>query len=377
MIRLSFLLLFLAFATTLPAQRKKLEQAATYERAGMLKEAYERYEMLYKGKARNVAAHVGMGRCAQGILDRMQLEASGSFLLNDLSLGERQHAQALSYKQEMERKGLELQWDQMLAIRRREAQQHEAQRLYQEAEMSFRADRFAEAEELCLASLALDSEAREVQYLLRISRLEPIYRQGLRAMDLGLWRDAYKAFVRVNARDTGYKESWELQTKAEERARVIIAYIPLYNSCLYSNGFGMVGDGQLENRLAASVKQALLDLKDPLLVLVDRDNTDELLAEQERQLSGIYDDRFVVEAGKLMGARYVLTAKLLRYDEIIRRDVEVQMQLLDGESGRIYLSEIIRVNKQEIARGNTRSQLLERAAKRIAQRVAEFDPYSR
>src|SRR5690606_29488738 len=156
---------FLAFATTLPAQRKKLEQAATYERAGMLKEAFDRYELLYKGKARNVAALVGMRRCAQGILDRMQLEATGSFLLNDLSLGERQHAQALVYRQEMERKGLELQWDQMLDIRRREAQQHEARRLYTEAEIAFRADRFAEAEELCMASLTLDSEAKEVQYL--------------------------------------------------------------------------------------------------------------------------------------------------------------------------------------------------------------------
>lgn len=376
MIRLPLLLLFLAIATTLPAQRKKLEQAATYERAGMLKEAFDRYELLYKGKARNVAAHVGMRRCAQGILDRMQLEASGSFLLNDLSLGERQHAQAIAYRQEMERKGLELQWDQMLDIRRREAQQHEARRLYTEAEIAFRADRFTEAEELCMASLTLDSEATEVQYLLRISRLEPIYRQGVRAMELGLWRDGYKAFARVNARDTGYKDSWALQAQAEERARVIMAYIPLYNSGLYTNGFGLIGDGKLENWLAANVKQSLLDLKDPLLILVDRDNTEELLAEQKRQLSGIYDDRYVVEAGKLIGARYVLTAKLLRYDEIIRRDVEVQMQLLDGESGRIYLSEIIRVNKQEIARGNTRSQLLERAAKRIAQRVSDFDPFS-
>lgn len=377
MIRFPFLLIFLALATTLPAQRKKLEQAATYERAGMLKEAFDRYELLYKGKARNVAAHVGMGRCAQGILDRMQLEASGSFLLNDLALGERQYAQALAYKQEMDRKGLELQWDQMMAIRRREAQRHEAERLYQEAETAFRSDRFAEAEELSKASLALDGDRKEVEYLVKISRLEPIYRQGLRAMELGLWRDAYKAFVRVNARDTGYKESWELQAQAEERARVIIAYIPLFNAGLYSNGFGIIGDGQLENRLAASVKQSLLDLKDPLLVLIDRDNTDELLAEQQRQLSGIYDDRYVVEAGKLMGARYVLTARLLRYDEILRREVEVQVQLLDGENGRIHLSEIVRVNKQEITRGNTRSQLLERAAKRIAQRLADFDPFAR
>lgn len=377
MIRTSLLLIFLALATALPAQRKKLELAATYERAGMLQEAFERYEMLYKGKARNVTAHVGMGRCAQGIFDRMQLDASGSFLLNDLALGERQHNAAAAYKQEMDRKGLELQWDPMLEMRRRDARNHEAQRLYQEAELAFRADRFAEAEEMAIASLALEGDRKEVEYLLRISRLEPIYRQGVRAIELGLWRDAYKAFDRVSVRDTGYKDVWNLRAKAEEQARVIIAYVPLYNAGLYGSSLGLIGDGQLEARLAASVKQAILKQKDPLLVLVDRDNTEELLAEQQRQMSGIFDDRYVVEAGKLIGARYVLTARLLRYDEIIRREVEVQMQLLDGENGRIHLSEVVRVNKQEIARGNTRNQLLERAAKRIADRVSGFDPYAR
>jgi hypothetical protein len=69
--------------------------------------------------------------------------------------------------------------------------------------------------------------------------------------------------------------------------------------------------------------------------------------------------------------------RILRYDEILRRDIEVQMQLLDAENGRIHLSEIVKVNKQEIGKGNTRSQLLDRAAKRMARLVADFDPYKR
>jgi len=181
----------------------------------------------------------------------------------------------------------------------------------------------------------------------------------------------------VTDRDAGYKDAWTLQEQTKSEAQVILAYVPLFERSLYNGAIGLVGQGQLESQLSASTKQAILDLRDPLYVLVDRDNTAQLLAEQERQMSGVYDDRYVVEAGKLIGARYVLTARILRYDEVLKREIEVQMQLLDAENGRIHVSEIVRVNRQELARGNTRSQLLDRTAKRMAQRVAQFDPYKR
>jgi hypothetical protein len=73
----------------------------------------------------------------------------------------------------------------------------------------------------------------------------------------------------------------------------------------------------------------------------------------------------------------VLTAKLLRFDDVLFKQCEVQMQLIDTETGRIHASEIIRVNKQEIGKGAPRAQLLEKAAKRIAARVGAFDPAKR
>lgn len=375
--RLLLFLSFLLLTTVAFAQRKKLEQAATYERAGMLREAFDRYEKLYKGKARNVEAHVGMQRTAQGLLDRIQQETSGFYLLNEYAAGEQKRQEANQFKQAMERKGLQLQWDPILQQRRREAQLHEANKLYEQADAAFRADRFSEAEELVLKSLGLNGDRKEATYLLKLTQLEPMYRQGKRAMELGLWRDAFRAFKRVTDRDAAYKDAWSLQDQAKANAQVILAYVPLFNKGLYGNGISLAGEGQLEAQLAATVKQSILDLKEPLLILVDRDNTEQLLAEQQRQMSGVYDDRYVVDAGKLLGARYVLTAKVLRYDELLRREIEVQVQLLDAENGRIHVSEIVRVNKQEIGRGNTRSQLMERAAKRMAQRILAFDPHTR
>lgn len=373
------LLLFasLLLATAVLGQRKQLEKAASYEQAGMLQEAFTRYEAIHKGKPKRVEAHLGMKRCAQGLFDRMQQDASGLYLLNDLDAGDRKRSEAILYKQQMDRKGLELQVDALLDMRRRDAQLYRANTLYEQADAAYRADRFADAEELAQRSLKLNAERKEAEYLLKLAQLEPLYRQGKRAMDLELWRDAFQAFKRVTDRDAGYRDSWALLSAVRERAVLVVAYVPLFNKSVYSTNLSLSGEGQIEAQLAASTKQAILDLKSPLIMLVDRDNTDQLLAEQQRQLSGVFDDRYVVDAGKLIGARYVLTSKILRYDEILRRDVEVQMQLLDAENGRIHLSEIVKVNKQEIGRGNTRAQLLERAAKRMAMRLAEYDPHGR
>lgn len=375
----SILLLLLSLlAVHAAAQRKQLEKAAAYESAGMLMEAFDRYERIHTRKKQgSVEAHTGMKRTAQGLFDRMQADATGLYFADDLDGGERKRQEAAVYKQRMDRKGLDLRWDPLLEVRRRDAQRSAAGRLYERADAAFRADRFAEAEEFATRSAQLDPERKDAEYLLKLAQLEPLYRQGQRAMELELWRDAFRAFKRVTDRDAGYKDAWRLQAQAREKAEIVLAIVPIFNANLYLANPGLIRAGLIESHLAAAFKQSVLDTREPLIVLVDRDNMDQLLAEQQRQMSGVYDDRYVVEAGKLIGARYVVTGKILRYDEILRREIEVQMQLLDAESGRIHLSEIVRVNKDEIARGNTRSQLLDRAAKRMAARVAQFDPHKR
>ena len=371
------LLLSLLTATGLLAQRRQLEKAAAYEQAGAWQEAFDRYAEIRQRRPRSVEAHVGMTRNAQLIFDRMQQEASAMYLVNDYDTGETKRREAIAYRSRMVALDLDLQLDPMLEVRRREARTLEADRLYGEAETAYRADRFAEAEQLVTKSLVLEGERNEAAYLLILTQLEPLYRQGVRASELGLWRDAFRAFKRVTDRDAGYRDAWARLAEARDKAQVVLSYVPLFDRAMYGSSLALGPQGQLEGQLAALSKQAILDLNEPLIMLVDRDNTTQLLAEQQRNMTGLFDDRYVVEAGKLIGARYVLTARILRYDEVIKREIEVQMQLLDAENGRIHISEIIRVDRQQLAKGNTRSQLLGRVSARMARRVAEFDPHQR
>lgn len=355
--------------------RKQMERAMAYEKEGMLDQAHDSYAALYARRPREVQAHIGMKRTAQALFDRMQDRASAAYLMRDLAAGDNARNEAAIYKSAMDRRGFDLQWDPALDGKRIKALHAEADRLFAAAEAAYRADRFSEAEDLSAQCTRLDPERRDAEHLNKLARLEPTYREAVRAQELGLWREAYRKFEQVTRQDAAHKDSMARLNACREKAAYTLAYVPLHNRALFANAMGMAGTSlQIEAQLAANVKQEVLGLGDPLIVLVDRDNTDQLLAEQQRQMSGVYDDRYVAEAGKLLGARHVLTAKILRYDDVLRKEIEVQVQLLDAETGRIHMAEIVRVNKQEITRGAPRAQLLERAAKRAALKLAEFDP---
>ncbi|MCB0769045.1 MAG: hypothetical protein KDC00_01410 [Flavobacteriales bacterium] len=367
------LLLLLPLLLACGSKRRQMELALRYEQEGMVQEAFSGYASLYERKPKEIEAHLGMKRTAQLLLDRKLSEASGQYLRNELQNGDRLRAQAVLFKQDMDRHGLELLWDGTLDDFRREAQHHEARKMFEEAKDAFRDQRYTTAQDLADAAFELDPQLKEAGHLSQLSQLEPRYQQGVRAAELGLWREAYRSFRWVADRDIGYKDAWQRMEGSMAKASYTLAYVPLFNELLYTaqlNG----GAGQLEYQLSANVKQEVMDLKDPLIMLLDRDHTDELLAEQQRSMSGVYDDRYVAEAGKLLGARFVLTGRILRFDDVLSKQIEVQMQVIDAENGRIRLAEVIRVNKQEIARGAPRAQLLERAAKRMAQRLADFDP---
>jgi len=129
--------------------------------------------------------------------------------------------------------------------------------------------------ELARRCLKFNPERTDPEYVAKLSVIEPLYRQGRRDMELGLWRDGYRTFARVTDRNAGHKDAWTLQELCMEQAQLVIAYVRLYNGSIYTNEFNTVlGGTSVEAQLAATIKEAILHVNDALIVLVDRD-TDE------------------------------------------------------------------------------------------------------
>ncbi len=70
---------------------------------------------------------------------------------------------------------------------------------------------------------------------------------------------------------------------------------------------------EVEKEMGALVVQSLLENKDPFLVLLDRDYTSKLLDEQKLGMSGLYDEKTLIQAGKLIGAKYILLGEITEY----------------------------------------------------------------
>ncbi|WKZ67045.1 MAG: hypothetical protein QY325_03745 [Flavobacteriales bacterium] len=375
--RCAGLLLIILALTGCAGTRKQLEHAAALEKEGLLSQAMEEYLTIRAQRPREMQALAGAQRTAQGLFNRLQDKALAAYRLGDLSAGDATRDEAERYRTDLRNRGLHVEWDALFEMQRKEAIRQEAARLFTEAEASFRNGRYGEAEDLAARSARLDPERRDAQHLMTLARVEPIYQEGARAQALGIWREAYRRFDRVVAMDAAHKDALERREQCRQKASYTLSYLPILNPGLYMELLSLTKSSSLESQLAANVKAAILDLKDPFALLVDRDHTEAILAEQRRQMNGSFDEQGAVKAGRLLGARFVLTGRILRYDDVLSRNLELQMQLIETETGRIHASEVIRVGKDDLERGPARPQLVGIAARRIAERVQGFDPTAR
>lgn len=355
------------------AAQRGLREGAALESAGRIAEAKAAYAEVWERKPGNTQAREGFKRMAQVELNDLMNGAKMSYRASGLKEGDPQRQRALDFRRTIVAMGIDLKWDAEVDAVREETRLREAEALFQIASEAFREDRFQQAIELAKQCLQLDPKHREAGHLIRMSEAEPLYREAQQAEQLGLWRKAHERYASVARLDAAHKDVMLRLEHCKRMARYTLAYLPVQQSRSKRTILGFeIGSGPVDQELAALVQHELLALKDPFLQLVDRGSTEVILAEQRRQMSGPFSEQ-VAEAGKLLGARYILTGRVLKYDDLLKRDLEVQVQVIDAETGRIHLSEVARASKSDVAREGT-ARLTDVVARRIAALLKGFDP---
>lgn len=355
------------------AAKRGLHEGAMLEQNGRIAEAKAAYAAVWERKPKNTVAKEGYTRMAQRELTDLMGAAIMSYRVGGLKEGDAQRQSALSFRRMIIDKGIDLRWDPNVDAAREDAKLREADALYLLASDAFREDRFGHTIELARQSLQLNPKHAEAPHLIRMAEAEPIYREGQQAEQLGLWRKAYERYEAVARLDAAHKDVMLRIEHCRRMARYTVAYLPVQEPRAKRTIMGFeVGSGPVDQELATLVQRELLALKDPFLQLIDRGSTDVILAEQRRQMSGPFNDQ-VAEAGKLLGARYILTGRVLKYDDLLKRDLEVQVQLIDAETGRIHLSEVARAAKPDMVREGA-AKLADVVARRIAELLKGFDP---
>jgi len=143
-----------------------------------------------------------------------------------------------------------------------------------------------------------------LDYLESLCVLYPNYYLATKSMDEGRLRDAYKALKRIEAIDPSFKDSKKMLESCLKQGRITVAYVAVDRESV---------NNDVEKEMGAHVMQSLLDNKDPFLTLLDRDYTSKLLEEQKLGMSGLYDEKTLIQAGKLVGAQYILLGEIIEY----------------------------------------------------------------
>jgi len=156
---------------------------------------------------------------------------------------------------------------------------------------------------------------KDVQSLQGTSVLEPKYRRALEEMQNGDYRRAYFVFEEI-LKKSAYKESSANKKECLKKGSFVLA-IPPFEDYRH-NGAGA--------KLQAYSLDAMVGLQNPFLRIVDRQNLNEILAEQNFSLSGMIDENTAVEVGNLIGAQAILMGRLIDHREESGSLTRVQMR---------------------------------------------------
>jgi tetratricopeptide (TPR) repeat protein len=133
---------------------------------------------------------------------------------------------------------------------------------------------------------------------------EEEYVRGMDAYNASRWREAYKHFTRVEEIDASYKNTYTLKKQSVEKGSIAVGFFPFRNA---TNAIG--AEQQVYAFLLRSISK-----KDPFVKVIDRESLEKLLNEQKLSVSGIVDEKTAINAGKIIGLKTFIMARLVTAD---------------------------------------------------------------
>lgn len=301
-------LLYIAFGVSVTitgcnSSRALTKKAVKLEAAGMTAEAAEKYYWALRKKNTNVDAQIGLKQAGQFVLNKHLNEFVTAKNFGEKSTAVSKYQDAVAYYNKVKRIGVSLQFPAQYEADYAEVKMSYLDDLYAEATGYLEDENYNYAQSVFKKITNLDQNYRDASELQNIAYVEPLYRQGIQALQSERYRTAYHAFERILYR-MNYKDVVELENEALIEGSFPIAILP------FENGTTTTG---VNATISAYALTALSEIDDPFLKIVDRDNLQMILHEQQLGMSGIYNEQSALNVGELTGAKAILTGTVLTY----------------------------------------------------------------
>jgi hypothetical protein len=301
-----YLLALIFLLATQACQNSKhyTKLAQKQEAAGLNKEASESYYTALWKKRANIDAQIGMKKTGQTVLNAMLSDFSQKSNFGNKREAVYSFISAREYQAKIKGIGVELTIPEFYLGDFDKVKKSFMNDLYEQGTKLLEENKFTDAEVSFNEISRLDPNFKDAGELKDIAYLEPIYQKGVTELDAKHYRAAYNSFIKVEERKLGYKESAELKKNCIDKGRYTIALLP------FTNATNMQGS---DNKATAYILNALSQINDPFLQVIDRENLNNILAEQRIQMSGIFSESNAVEIGKISGAKALITGTVLNH----------------------------------------------------------------
>lgn len=298
-ILLGLLVIFAVLGTSC-ASKKYAKKGAKYEAAGMYEMAAEMYFKSLQANTDNIDARIGLKKNGQRLLDQKVIAVHNAYDASDDKKTVYSFLDAQGYKDMVARLGVELTMSERTPDLFKEAKARYVEKIYNEAQLLLDDEKFKQSEELLAEVKRLEPNYGNTDEMMKVSKSEPIYRQGKEFLNTGMYRKSYSCFDQILKTQGSYKDSKELRDEALNKGMITITFGNIENKTRFEDVSSIV---------ESKVKSAVNSLNNPFVKVIDKQNTNQLIEEQQRGVNQGFD----IQVGKILAAKALFTGSVMKF----------------------------------------------------------------
>ncbi len=300
-LRISILILLWLYSCTGTKQYTK--KGDKLQEAGMYEQAADMYYTALIRKPTNVDAQIGLKKNGQRVLDDKTSLFFKNHNLENHKEAVNNYKDAKEYYNKIRSVNVQLDFPEHYETYYTKSKNIYIDQLYVQANTLLNEQKFQEAEPILATILNLEPGYKDVADLKTIATVEPLYEKAVKTMNDGDFKTAFYTFEKITTYRKNYKQTDEYKAICLEKATFSLGLFPITN--------------KTNQPLAESEKvyayliTELVNARNPLLKIVDRNNIQKILDEQKIGMSGVVNESTAVGTGKLIGVKAVLLCQLI------------------------------------------------------------------
>lgn len=302
----SFVLLGALILMSCSVNSQSIKQAKGLEQSGNFRDAATAYHQFLFRKPSHKDARAGLQRTGQRVVDDLLGVFWVKYNLEEYGAAIKAYQDARDFERQIAAMQVRLLWPEHYQGYYSEALEKEVESWFKEAAKAIDAADYTRARNVLQTIESKKPDYSGIRELRLAIEVDPWYRNGLTALQAGQAGKAMEWFQKVNQKAPNYRDLRQLMADLNSKHQRVIAIMPFQEQ---KRG------RRIATEFGEQVVNALLDLNNPLIKLIDRQNVDDILKEQKLGLSGLIDEKSASRAGMLLGGNAVLIGSVVQISE--------------------------------------------------------------